>query len=400
MTRVFSEGGPTLGAALIAAGLADEVILLTAEKPLGRPGRPALEADALAALGDPARYREGEGATYGADVLRRWERRGGQANSATAPRSIPLRRSRSPIRRLGAQTAWEYSAFRRGQSNFIASTPAMRPIGSPAIRRSSTSRQMCQPAAPIAMKRRSRCATASDGCRRRSGPPIPSACRRRPSRIGANLGWLGPTLCCVSDGLLLRARRAWRDSPGRPSTPKFASAFERRPLAGAAPGSTSACQTLGGAWRKESDKNERPLISVLMHFGAAGGTRRVRIAIGHGFCSSRFLDRRWRVKGGRGGVRAHRYAPTTGVRNGCEPRVDLLQRLGLQPVEHGAARQSLASTKPASRSTRRCLDTVGCGRRSFRSISPTDCSRSARRPKIARRFGSAIMSNTVSMPGI
>ena len=77
MTRLFSEGGPSVGSSLIRAGLADEVLLLTAEKPLGRPGRPALEVDALAALADPTRYREGDGATYGADVLRRWERRAG-----------------------------------------------------------------------------------------------------------------------------------------------------------------------------------------------------------------------------------------------------------------------------------------------------------------------------------
>jgi diaminohydroxyphosphoribosylaminopyrimidine deaminase / 5-amino-6-(5-phosphoribosylamino)uracil reductase len=74
VTRVFSEGGPAVATSLIRAGLADEVMLLTAEKPLGRPGRPALEADALAELADPARYREGEGAIYGADALRRWSR--------------------------------------------------------------------------------------------------------------------------------------------------------------------------------------------------------------------------------------------------------------------------------------------------------------------------------------
>ena len=76
VTRVFSEGGPTIGAALIRESLADEVLLLTAEKPLGRPGRPALAADALAALDDLGRYVEGPGATYGADHLRRWERHG------------------------------------------------------------------------------------------------------------------------------------------------------------------------------------------------------------------------------------------------------------------------------------------------------------------------------------
>src|SRR5258708_2854463 len=54
------------------------------------------------------------------------------------------------------------------------------------------------------------------------------------------------------------------------------------------------------------------------------------------------------------------------------------------------------STKPASRSTRRCLDTIGCGIPSCRSISPTDCCDETRRLSIARRFGSAMISNTDS----
>ena len=44
ITRVFSEGGPLVAARLIALGLADEVALITAEKPLGRPGVAALDA--------------------------------------------------------------------------------------------------------------------------------------------------------------------------------------------------------------------------------------------------------------------------------------------------------------------------------------------------------------------
>ncbi len=75
VTRVFCEGGPTIGSALIRQGLADEVLLFTAEKPLGRPGRPALAPEALAALDDLGRYVEGQGAVYGADALRRWELR-------------------------------------------------------------------------------------------------------------------------------------------------------------------------------------------------------------------------------------------------------------------------------------------------------------------------------------
>ena len=74
MTRVFSEGGPGVGSALIAQGLADEVILFTGRKPLGRPGLPALDAAALAALEDAARYAEIEFDHFGGDEMRRFER--------------------------------------------------------------------------------------------------------------------------------------------------------------------------------------------------------------------------------------------------------------------------------------------------------------------------------------
>jgi diaminohydroxyphosphoribosylaminopyrimidine deaminase / 5-amino-6-(5-phosphoribosylamino)uracil reductase len=74
ITRVFSEGGPTIAARLIGAGLADEILLLTATKPLGRPGLPALPAEAYAVLQDASRYAEVESALYGSDEMRRWER--------------------------------------------------------------------------------------------------------------------------------------------------------------------------------------------------------------------------------------------------------------------------------------------------------------------------------------
>jgi diaminohydroxyphosphoribosylaminopyrimidine deaminase/5-amino-6-(5-phosphoribosylamino)uracil reductase len=74
VTRVFSEGGPRVAARLIALKLADEVALLTAEKPLGRPGGPALDADARASLADKTRYRTVETAIYGPDTMRLWER--------------------------------------------------------------------------------------------------------------------------------------------------------------------------------------------------------------------------------------------------------------------------------------------------------------------------------------
>ncbi len=74
VTRVFSEGGPRVAARLIALGLADVVALITADKPLGRPGVPALDAQARAALLDPSRYRLHETMVYVADTMRVWER--------------------------------------------------------------------------------------------------------------------------------------------------------------------------------------------------------------------------------------------------------------------------------------------------------------------------------------
>jgi diaminohydroxyphosphoribosylaminopyrimidine deaminase/5-amino-6-(5-phosphoribosylamino)uracil reductase len=74
VSRVFSEGGPTVGSALIARGLADEVLLFTALKPLGRPGLPALDASALANLEDRALYATPEIAHLGVDEMRAYER--------------------------------------------------------------------------------------------------------------------------------------------------------------------------------------------------------------------------------------------------------------------------------------------------------------------------------------
>ncbi len=75
VTRVFSEGGPSVGAALIARGLADEVALFTARRPLGRPGLAALDGGALEALQDGARYAEAEVRRFGEDEMRCFERR-------------------------------------------------------------------------------------------------------------------------------------------------------------------------------------------------------------------------------------------------------------------------------------------------------------------------------------
>jgi diaminohydroxyphosphoribosylaminopyrimidine deaminase/5-amino-6-(5-phosphoribosylamino)uracil reductase len=84
ITRVFSEGGPLVAARLIAVGLADEVALITADKPLGRPGVSALDPDTRAALRDPSRYRPEERLDYGPDTMRLWQQADGPGG---APRS-------------------------------------------------------------------------------------------------------------------------------------------------------------------------------------------------------------------------------------------------------------------------------------------------------------------------
>jgi diaminohydroxyphosphoribosylaminopyrimidine deaminase / 5-amino-6-(5-phosphoribosylamino)uracil reductase len=74
ITRVFSEGGPRVAARLIALGLADEIALITADKPLGRPGVAALDSDARAELIEGSRYRLVETLDYGPDTMRLWRR--------------------------------------------------------------------------------------------------------------------------------------------------------------------------------------------------------------------------------------------------------------------------------------------------------------------------------------
>lgn len=74
ISRVFSEGGPRVGAALIAQGLADETILFTSPKPLGRKGVEALSAQARETLADAAAYRVVEQGDFGADRFVHYER--------------------------------------------------------------------------------------------------------------------------------------------------------------------------------------------------------------------------------------------------------------------------------------------------------------------------------------
>jgi diaminohydroxyphosphoribosylaminopyrimidine deaminase/5-amino-6-(5-phosphoribosylamino)uracil reductase len=76
VTRVFSEGGPRVAETLIAEALADDVVLHTGLKPLGRLGRLALSPAAKARLEDERFYRLADSATLGVDRMTRYERIG------------------------------------------------------------------------------------------------------------------------------------------------------------------------------------------------------------------------------------------------------------------------------------------------------------------------------------
>ncbi len=74
ITRVFSEGGPTVAEALARADLADIVIVSTADHALGTPGIPALRPGLSAALADTTRYAKLGDTRHGTDVFDTYER--------------------------------------------------------------------------------------------------------------------------------------------------------------------------------------------------------------------------------------------------------------------------------------------------------------------------------------
>lgn len=74
ITRVFSEGGPRVAGQLIRTGLADEVIMFTASKPLGRTGIRSLDDEARAILAQASLYIEIDDTMAGADRMRVWNR--------------------------------------------------------------------------------------------------------------------------------------------------------------------------------------------------------------------------------------------------------------------------------------------------------------------------------------
>lgn len=72
ITRVFCEGGAGLGAALIRAGLVDDLVLFSAGRLIGEEGRAALGALEIGALAEAPRLRLKEFRRIGGDCLSIW----------------------------------------------------------------------------------------------------------------------------------------------------------------------------------------------------------------------------------------------------------------------------------------------------------------------------------------
>ena len=76
LTRVLCEGGGQLAAALLGAGLVEELHLVTAGLALGADGRPALGVLGLARLAEAPRFRLAQVDRVGPDLWQRWDRAG------------------------------------------------------------------------------------------------------------------------------------------------------------------------------------------------------------------------------------------------------------------------------------------------------------------------------------
>lgn len=74
LTRVFCEGGGRFAAALLAAGLVDEIALFAAGLALGADARPALGPLGLGTLSAAPRFRLASVEQVGADTLSLWSR--------------------------------------------------------------------------------------------------------------------------------------------------------------------------------------------------------------------------------------------------------------------------------------------------------------------------------------
>nr|WP_093993017.1 bifunctional diaminohydroxyphosphoribosylaminopyrimidine deaminase/5-amino-6-(5-phosphoribosylamino)uracil reductase RibD [Flavimaricola marinus] len=75
LTRVFCEGGGGLSAALLVAGLVDELVVFGAGLVIGAEGTPAIAAMGLDRLAEAPRFDLIETRAVGPDTIQRWRRR-------------------------------------------------------------------------------------------------------------------------------------------------------------------------------------------------------------------------------------------------------------------------------------------------------------------------------------
>lgn len=80
LTRIFSEGGGKIGAALIKYGLVDDLVQFAAGKVMGAEGAPSVGPLDVGALADAPQFQIVETRVIGPDVMTRWSR---------GPASIP-----------------------------------------------------------------------------------------------------------------------------------------------------------------------------------------------------------------------------------------------------------------------------------------------------------------------
>jgi diaminohydroxyphosphoribosylaminopyrimidine deaminase / 5-amino-6-(5-phosphoribosylamino)uracil reductase len=76
ITRVFSEGGPTVAAALVKQDLVDTMVVSTADHALGQEGVVALRPEIAIFLSDASRFSLVDTTRFGTDVFQRYERQG------------------------------------------------------------------------------------------------------------------------------------------------------------------------------------------------------------------------------------------------------------------------------------------------------------------------------------
>jgi len=74
LTRVFCEGGGTLGAGLIKAGLVDQVIIMQAGVAIGADGTSSLGAMGIDVLADAPRFDLMDQRQIGTDTVSTWIR--------------------------------------------------------------------------------------------------------------------------------------------------------------------------------------------------------------------------------------------------------------------------------------------------------------------------------------